>query len=189
MYPKVKVRVHRDEDDIYAYEKSSLESLKAFDWLSLHHSSSSDKSPVVRVPPPYAPKSPAPSFRLTPKDANKKKAVVEENRKDVRHSSAPRPRAVLSSPDNDGIIGSKTSTRTKLFSGLKDRPPSQNRHSRCKIFPKSSGSEGFITTIQGYNKESTEPKNEIRAKGRSSIGDSNIRARHHKKITPSSVQC
>lgn len=41
MYPKVKVRVQTDEDDQYACEKSSLQSLKAFEWLSLHRFSSS----------------------------------------------------------------------------------------------------------------------------------------------------
>ncbi|KAL6548273.1 hypothetical protein OROGR_008694 [Orobanche gracilis] len=40
MYPKVKVRIEREEDDQFAYEKTSLESLKSFEWLSLHHSSS-----------------------------------------------------------------------------------------------------------------------------------------------------
>ncbi|GFQ02321.1 hypothetical protein PHJA_002376100, partial [Phtheirospermum japonicum] len=108
-------------------------------------------------------------------------------KKNIRPSSAPRPRAVLSSP-NDGIIESKTPARTKLFSGLKDRPSSQNRHTQCKIFPKSSGSESFITPTQGYHKESAEPKNKTRAKGRSTIGNLSIRARHHKKIAPSSVQ-
>ncbi|GFP82085.1 abscisic acid receptor pyl8 [Phtheirospermum japonicum] len=156
VYPKVKVRVQREEDDIYAYEKSSLESLKAFDWLSLHHRYQQKED----------------SFGGDPKN--------------VRPSSAPRPRVVLLSPDNDGIIGSKTPARTKLFSGLKDHPSSQNRHTRCKISPKSSGSESFITPTQGYHKESVEPKNETRAKGRSAIGDLSIRARHHKKIAPSS---
>lgn len=41
VYPKVKVRVQREEADQYAFEKTSLQSLKAFEWLSLHHFSSS----------------------------------------------------------------------------------------------------------------------------------------------------
>ncbi|KAL6519860.1 hypothetical protein OROMI_032754 [Orobanche minor] len=214
MYPKVKVRIEREEDDQFAYENTSLESLKAFEWLSLHHSSSLDESPapVARVlPGSYSPKSPNPSF-LTSKVANKKKAVTEENRKNVRPASAPRPRAVLSSPVigdvlmdqhlsdrptvqdlyfkppyvstfsniryecassgyiphvnsdyNDGIIGSKTRTRGKLVSGLKNRH--SNRHSECRIFPK------FTTS---------EPKNDVRAKGRTTLAESRIRAEHRK---------
>ncbi|CAA0817465.1 Unknown protein [Striga hermonthica] len=178
MYPKVKVRVQReeDDDDQYGYEKSSLESLKAFEWLSLHHSSSSDESPVsvVRVPRAYAPKSPAPGF-LSSKDTKEKKAVVEGNWKSARPASAPRPRAVLSSPDNDGLIGSKTLARGKQFSGLKNRPASQNRHSQCKNFLKSSNFEGgFTFTAQGYHKESAEPNNSLRTKGRTAV--------HRKKI-------
>ncbi|KAL6522791.1 hypothetical protein OROHE_016638 [Orobanche hederae] len=162
MYPKVKVRIEREEDDQFAYENTSLESLKAFEWLSLHHSSSLDESPtsVARVPRSYAPKSPNPSF-LTSKVANKKKAVAEENRKNLRPASAPRPRAVLSSPVigtyNDGIIGSKPRTRGKLVSGLKNRH--SNRHSECRIFPKSTTSE---------------PKNDVRAKGRTTLAESRI---------------
>ncbi|KAK6161206.1 hypothetical protein DH2020_004587 [Rehmannia glutinosa] len=190
------VRVQREEADLYAYEKTSLQSLKAFEWLSLDNSSFSDESPVsvVRVPQSYAPKSPTPSF-LTSKDGtNKKKSAVEENQKNIRPSSAPRPRAVLSSPGlllrlssifvNDGIIGNKTPTRGKLFTGLKNRP-SQNRHTLCKIFPKSAAPESVAPT-QGYNKESAEDKNDNRAKGRTALADTSIRAGHYKKI-PSSV--
>ncbi|KAI3469842.1 hypothetical protein Pfo_026505 [Paulownia fortunei] len=162
VYPKVKVRVQREEADQYAYEKSSLQSLKAFEWLSLHHFSSSEET-------------------------NKKKAVVEENQKNVRPTSAPRPRAVLSSPDNDGLIGTKTQARRELLSGLKNHTSSQNRHTHSKIFPKSAAAVSFAPT-QGYNKESAEPKSNIRAKGRTSPADSSIRAGHRKKITPSSAQ-
>lgn len=41
VYPKVKVRVQREDADQYAYEKTSLQSLKAFEWLSVNDSSSS----------------------------------------------------------------------------------------------------------------------------------------------------
>ncbi|KAK4405963.1 hypothetical protein Sango_0602800 [Sesamum angolense] len=63
MYPKVKVRAQREEADQYAYEKSSLQSLKAFEWLSPQHISSSEQ-------------------------ANKKKTVTEESPKKARATSA-----------------------------------------------------------------------------------------------------
>ncbi|KAG8369799.1 hypothetical protein BUALT_Bualt14G0051200 [Buddleja alternifolia] len=105
MYPKVKVRVQKEEDDQYVYEKSSLESLKAFDWLSQNHFSSPDEAPgsVARIPRSYVPKSPIRNFLASKEETNKpKKTVVEESPKNVRATSAPRPRprAVLSSPGN-----------------------------------------------------------------------------------------
>ncbi|PIN05001.1 hypothetical protein CDL12_22461 [Handroanthus impetiginosus] len=189
MYPKVKVRVQREEADQYAYEKNSLESLKAFEWLSLHHVSSSDESPqpVVRVPRSYAPKSPTPSFLASKEETNKKKAVVEENQKNISASSAPRPRAVLSSPDNDEIIGSKAQARRELLSGLKNQNPCQNRHTQCKIFPKSESADSF-GPAQGYSKESAEPKNSIRSKGRTTLADSITRAGFRKMMSPSAFQ-
>ncbi|XP_011091233.1 uncharacterized protein LOC105171728 [Sesamum indicum] len=188
MYPKVKVRVQREEADQYAYEKSSLQSLKAFEWLSPQHFSSSDDSPgpVARVPRSYAPKSPPPSFYASRELANKKNTVMEESPKKARATSAPRPRAVLSSPENDRIIGSRTQERKEEHSGLKNGGPNQNRRPQCKIFPKSSAAESF-TPAQGHNKGSAEPKDDTRAKGGTEGVDSSMRTGPRKKIAPSSV--
>ncbi|KAK4425417.1 hypothetical protein Salat_1735700 [Sesamum alatum] len=188
MYPKVKVRAQREEADQYAYEKSSLQSLKAFEWLSPQHLSSSDDSPgpVARVPRSYAPKSPPPSFYASREQANKKKTVAEESPKKVRATSAPRPRAVLSSPENDRIIRSRTHERNEEHSGLKNGSPCHNRRPQYKIFPKSSAAESF-TPAQGHNKGSAEPKNDTQARGGTEGADASMRSGHRKKITPSSV--
>ncbi|KAG6436682.1 hypothetical protein SASPL_101584 [Salvia splendens] len=187
MYPKVKVRVQREDADQYAYEKNSLQSLKAFEWLSLNHSSSSDDSsrPVVRVPQSYVPLSPPPSFYRSKEETNKKKADVKDGQKCLRATSAPRPRAVLSSPENDEIIGQRTPTRTQPSPGLKSRHGIQNRHTLCKIFPKSTTAEG-LTPRKTHAKESSELKNDVIAKGRVTVlGDSRIRAGpQRKKIAP-----
>nr|XP_047977101.1 uncharacterized protein LOC125219229 [Salvia hispanica] len=189
MYPKVKVRVQREDADQYAYEKNSLQSLKAFEWLSLNHSSSSDDSsrPVVRVPQSYVPLSPPPSFYRSKEETNKKNADVKDGQKSLRATSAPRPRAVLSSPDNDEIIGQRTPTRTPTqpFPGHKSRHAIQNRHTLCKIFPKSTTAEG-LTPRKTHAKESSELKNDVIAKGRVTVlGDSRIRAApQRKKIAP-----
>lgn len=187
MYPKVKVRVQREDADQYAYEKTSLQSLKAFEWLSVNDSSSPDDSPrpVVRLPRSYVPQSPPPSFYRSKEETNKMSAVVKENQKTVRATSAPRPRAVLSSPDNDGIIGS----RTQPSPGLKNRDSCPNRHTQCKIFPKSTAAEGVART-KPHDKESSELKHDVRARGRvTAETDSRTRATApRKKIFPSSVQ-
>ncbi|KAL6548272.1 hypothetical protein OROGR_008693 [Orobanche gracilis] len=81
-----------------------------------------NKSPasVVRVPRSYAPKSQNHSF-LTSQVANKKKTVAEENRKNDRPASAPRPRAVLSSP-GDGPMDQHLSDRP-MDQDLYFKPP------------------------------------------------------------------
>ncbi|XP_022872673.1 uncharacterized protein LOC111391655 isoform X2 [Olea europaea var. sylvestris] len=137
MYPRVKVRVETNEENQYAYEKSSLQSLKGFQWLSLDDSSSLDESPQspVRIPGSYVPKS-----------KDNKKTVLEEKPVNVRASSIPRPRAVLSSP------------------GQKNHNLCQNRHTQCKVIPRYAAS--FTSSIVG-NKEAVERKNDYRAKGTS----------------------
>ncbi|KAL0414220.1 UNVERIFIED_CONTAM: hypothetical protein Sradi_1623700 [Sesamum radiatum] len=142
--------------------------------------------PVARVPRSYAPKSPTPSFYASREQANKKKTVTEESPKKGRATSAPRPRAVLSSPENDRIIGSRTQERKEEHSGLKNGGPYQNRRPQCKIFPKSSSAESF-TPAQGQNKESADPKDGTRAKGGPEGADSGMRTGPRRKITPSSV--
>ncbi|XP_022872672.1 uncharacterized protein LOC111391655 isoform X1 [Olea europaea var. sylvestris] len=155
MYPRVKVRVETNEENQYAYEKSSLQSLKGFQWLSLDDSSSLDESPQspVRIPGSYVPKS-----------KDNKKTVLEEKPVNVRASSIPRPRAVLSSPDNDEINRSKMTTRRELLSGQKNHNLCQNRHTQCKVIPRYAAS--FTSSIVG-NKEAVERKNDYRAKGTS----------------------
>lgn len=174
MYPRVKVRKQVEEDDQYAFEKISLQSVKAFEWLSLNDFSSSDEPPasIVRVPGSNVPKSPISTYTGSKgEENNKTKTVSAENRKNVRASSVPRPRAVLSSPDNDGIIGSKTKTRRELHPSTKG----QNRHAQHKVFPRSTTAESFGSTLVN-NKEASERKNIPPAKGRAVPPDSSLRS-------------
>ncbi|CAA2957006.1 Hypothetical predicted protein, partial [Olea europaea subsp. europaea] len=177
-YPRVKVRKQVEEDDQYTYEKISLQSVKAFEWLSLNDFSSSDESPpsIVRVPGSNVPKSPISTFNTSKgEENNKTKTVSAEKWKNVRASSVPRPRAVLSSPDNDGIIGSKTKTRRELHSSTKGNNTSQNRQTPRKVFPRSTGAESFGSTL--VNKKKTpERKNDPPAKGRAVPADSILRS-------------
>ncbi|CAI9776028.1 unnamed protein product [Fraxinus pennsylvanica] len=178
MYPRVKVRKQVEEDDQYAYEKISLQSVKAFEWLSLNDFSSSDESPpsIVRVRGSNVPKSPISTCTGSKgEENNKTKTVSAENRKNVRASSVPRPRAVLSSPDNDGIIGSKTKTRRELHPSTKSHNTCQNRHTQHKVFPRSTAAESFGSTLVN-NKEASERKNDPPAKGRAVPPDSSLRS-------------
>ncbi|XP_073275838.1 uncharacterized protein [Primulina huaijiensis] len=190
MYPKVKVKEQIEEAGQYAYERSSLLSLKAFEWLSAHHFSPSDESPhlVVRIPGSFVPKSPPPTFH-TPKEETSKNdnMGVEENRKNARANSAPRPRAVLSSPDNDGIFGGKRQTRKELISGLTNNTSGQNKQPQSKVFPKSAVSVS-LSPAQSHKKEATENPNNVRAKARTAIADSSVRTRHSKRVAPAPIQ-
>ncbi|XP_019253676.1 PREDICTED: uncharacterized protein LOC109232388 [Nicotiana attenuata] len=167
MYPRVKVRQQKEEDDEYAYE--SLPSLKAFESLSLSDLSSSDDSPtsVVRIPR---------ACILSPdrhgissstgrtKDNNQN--ISGGSKTNARASSVPRPRAVLSSPDNDQMIRNRGKTKAELISGLKSCNSCQNRHhTRCKIFPKSIQAENPTIGNKG-SKETADVKLDPRARGR-----------------------
>ncbi|KAL2463521.1 uncharacterized protein Fot_53177 [Forsythia ovata] len=178
MYPRVKVKKQVEEDDQYAYEKTSLQSMKAFKWLSLNDFSSSDEPPpsIVKIPGSHVPKSPTSTISASKGEANNKtKTVLEENRKNVRASSVPRPRAVLSSPDNDGIIGSKTKTRRELHSSTKNHNMNQNRHTQHKVFPRSTTVETFGSTLVN-NKDASESKIDHPAKRRAVPADSTLRS-------------
>lgn len=168
MYPKVKVRGEAqdiDEDD-YA-----TRFYKALDALSLHNFPSppvkelEDNSlpSVVRIPKSYVSKPVmpmAPVSKGSAKSINRK--IVEEEKQNIRASSVPRPRAVLSSPDNDGILGSKEKSKQEISSGLKNHNQRQNRHVRCKVIPTSIDAEGPpINRTRGANEAAhsrTNPK-------------------------------
>lgn len=128
MYPRVRVKVRgggeeedeerEQENPVSVQDENSSLLLKVFESISLHsrfspgneHQSAS--LPQARVPKSYVPNVPMPSISVS-KDATsrstgkKKKEVDEESRTNIRASSVPRPRAVLSSPNNDEMIGSR----------------------------------------------------------------------------------
>ncbi|XP_068663887.1 uncharacterized protein [Aristolochia californica] len=125
MYPKVKVR-EEVEPVAAAEEVRSALGLKAFESLSLDNPSGPDNSPqsLPRIPESYVPNMPKLSVavkkgnkskdfirnRSPPsllKEKNNKSEHDDDNPSNIRASSVPRPRAVLSSPDNDGVIGSR----------------------------------------------------------------------------------
>ncbi|KAK4388099.1 hypothetical protein Sango_2416500 [Sesamum angolense] len=157
VYPKVKVTEEIEEVDECDYEKSSLRSLKTFEWLSVDHFPSSGASQrlAVRIPDLSVLKSSRPSFQGSKeKMKNKQRTIVTKNQKNGRATSAPRPRAVLSSPDNDGIRRSKTQTRKELVSALKSHNLCQKRHMRCKVFQDLNVKKSHKSTTKNHLRRS-----------------------------------
>ncbi|XP_022632459.1 uncharacterized protein LOC106779836 isoform X3 [Vigna radiata var. radiata] len=58
---------------------------------------------------------------------------TDENKVNLRVSSIPPPRAVISSPDNDIMIGNRNKTRDERLSTSKNDAVLQNRHAHCKV--------------------------------------------------------
>ncbi|MCD9644991.1 hypothetical protein HAX54_033619 [Datura stramonium] len=170
------VRLQKEEDDQYAYE--SLPSLKAFESLSISDFSSSDDSPtsVVRIPRACI-LSPdrhgLPSSRGRTKDSNQN--ISGGSKTNARANSVPRPRAVLSSPDNDQMISMRSKMKAEVFSSLKNHNSCQNRHHiKCKTFPKSI-QDSYSTSGSKGSKETDDAKLDSRARARLVKGDPNRR--------------
>ncbi|MED6223529.1 hypothetical protein PIB30_074790 [Stylosanthes scabra] len=58
---------------------------------------------------------------------------IDENKTNTRASRVPRPRAVMSSPYNDRLIGNRNDTSNGSSSPLKNGTSPQNRHAHCKV--------------------------------------------------------
>ncbi|THG19758.1 hypothetical protein TEA_008312 [Camellia sinensis var. sinensis] len=126
-----------------------------------------DDSPpsIVRIPKSYIANSAIPMIPLPKgegKSSNKKKAM-EDSRPNIRSSPIPRPRAVLSSPVNDGVIGGRNKAKIEVLSGLKDHNLRQTRHTQCKVIPRRSTVETPITTKR-ESKEAADGKTDLEQK-------------------------
>ncbi|RZC81470.1 hypothetical protein C5167_044046 [Papaver somniferum] len=110
-YPKVKVR--SEDDDFCSHkEKNCLMLLKVFETLSLQVQASPGKElendippSVARVPKLYSPVLAVPSTSSAKGAQKHEKQIEEDTKSNNGASSVLRPRAVLSSPYNDGMIG------------------------------------------------------------------------------------
>ncbi|KAL9390092.1 hypothetical protein Peur_018697 [Populus x canadensis] len=167
MYPKVKVRTD-GRDDQHAHDWSSLLSLKDIQFLCLQDScvpvkGHQDVSPpiVARIPKSYVPNVIMPKVSVS-EEAEKKSNSTEEDRLNIRASSIPRPRAVLSSPDNDAVIGSNNRTKVARPTASKNNKLMESRHEPCKAVP------GQITdaspTSTRKSKNTSDNKSELKVK-------------------------
>ncbi|KAK8464147.1 hypothetical protein PHAVU_011G133515 [Phaseolus vulgaris] len=143
-YPKVKVR-HDDDGEL---------GLKAFVSLYLHPSSPVTDNKVVsmptvvKVPKCYVPHVaiPRPRVHVTEDSedfslasdssvttGSDKDDSIDGNKVNIRASPIPPPRAVISSPDNDIMIGNRNKSRDGRLSASKNGAVLQNRHAHCKV--------------------------------------------------------
>ncbi|XP_052206414.1 uncharacterized protein LOC127810875 isoform X2 [Diospyros lotus] len=149
MYPKVKVREEEDDDVINVHALDGLQSLSIHDVDSPVREFEDDSpASIVRIPKSYIPGATSPTIPLSRGEGenDSKKKALEDKKTNTRASSVPRPRAVLSSPDNDVMIRSRNKAKTGLLSGLKDNDSCQNRHTQCKVTPRRSAFETTKTT-------------------------------------------
>ncbi|KAH0993710.1 hypothetical protein GBA52_005193 [Prunus armeniaca] len=110
VYPKVKVRQQEDQDDRRA--------VIDFCFPEKEHQ---DVSPptIARIPKSYVPSVVVPSISVA--EGEMKDSKMEElSKQNIRASSIPRPRAVLSSPENDTVIGNKNRIKAERPSALKN---------------------------------------------------------------------
>ncbi|KAM7462375.1 hypothetical protein LguiA_030496 [Lonicera macranthoides] len=162
VYPKVKVRGQIEDDD-------EINSLEALDSLSLNEFPSSVKEPEDDTPPPtvrihqlHVSNSSVPTIPTFKGSSNKiNKDAVEEDTLHIRASPIPRPRAVLSSPDNDGKIPSKNKKIVERTSALKNHSLCENRHIRCKVTT-SHNSAGSPISTKRESKMAADSKTDIR---------------------------
>ncbi|CAN1279067.1 hypothetical protein LINPERPRIM_LOCUS16873, partial [Linum perenne] len=164
VYPKVKVR-SEDEDDRHW---GSLLSLKDIQFLTIQETRfpvkllqdiavkrgqevSPSPSPNAKIPKHYVPSLILPQQPETPttpvsvsteSSATDTKSNPDEgdDRPLIRAGSIPPPRAVLSSPQNDALIGNKNRVAkpTTRPSALRNKNSIQERHvQQCKVMPRT----------------------------------------------------
>ncbi|XP_074307097.1 uncharacterized protein LOC141642261 isoform X1 [Silene latifolia] len=131
MYPKVKVRSF-EEDDEFEFDHPATP-VKAFSSLTIRDytppakgSKQASSLSVAKVPKLHIPRSVTPTPALPKAQVKSELESDDTHIKHSRASSIPRPRAVISSPDNDELLGSKNRTRTPRLSGLKTRNLSED---------------------------------------------------------------
>ncbi|KAG8636827.1 hypothetical protein MANES_15G045800v8 [Manihot esculenta] len=166
MYPKVKVRTEGQDDQhahaAHEYNWNSLLSLKDIQFLLLQDSyfpvkEFRDVSPssTARIPKPSLP-----NIILQTESASedKKSNFDEEDRPNIRAGSVLRPRAVLSSPDNDTMIGNKNSVKAPRPSALKNHHSVQSRHAQCKVASSQAVDDSRLNTRKSKDTTDTNLK-------------------------------
>ncbi|GMN53321.1 hypothetical protein TIFTF001_022458 [Ficus carica] len=143
VYPKVKVRrQQQDQDDHHDFPDFSSPE---------EHEDDTLVPSIAKVPKSYIPNiavSPSndmPKVVSMPKisvlkeaEQDNREADDEDGKQHRRACSIPRPRAVLSSPDNDMVIGNRNRSKTERSSVLKNRKLPQNKHAQCKVIPNTT---------------------------------------------------
>ncbi|CAK7327317.1 unnamed protein product [Dovyalis caffra] len=174
---QVKVRAD-GQDDQHAYDWSSLLSLKDIQSLCLQDScfpgkGHQDVSPttIARIPKSYVPNVIMPKVSVS--EGTEKKNNFTEDRPNIRASLIPRPRAVLSSPDNDAVIGNNNRTKVARPTASKNNKLIQSRHELCKVVPSQMTDASPTNTRK--SKSTPDNKSELKVKKGSPTEASNQR--------------
>ncbi|KAL4311595.1 hypothetical protein GQ457_01G031270 [Hibiscus cannabinus] len=187
MFPRVKVK-EQDQDDqqvIKDYKINYVLSLKDVPLLSMLDSCfpvkrHEDVSPVptARIPKSYVPeveKYSDSSSEGSEKSKTKAEAEEKEARPNIRVSSTPRPRAVISSPDNDAVIGYKNKIEGRQRTALKNHNTVQNQHkTRTPIFARSP-----VRTNKSKDDDERNVESKVESKGKKGSGPTVSTQRKH----------
>ncbi|CAI0383130.1 unnamed protein product [Linum tenue] len=185
MHPKVKVRMG-DEDDRHW---GSLLSLKDIQFLSIQDSLfpvkwlqnvSTSPSPKAKIPKSYVPSLILPETPATPvsvctessgTDSKSNPDEEGDDRPNIRASSIPPPRAVLSSPQNDALIGNKNKVKPgKRASSLRNQNSTQSSsHVHCKVTPRKAVDENPIVRSRKPKDQPPDDKSVLREKKGSAV--------------------
>ncbi|KAM3683378.1 hypothetical protein ACJW31_12G142700 [Castanea mollissima] len=118
MYPTMKVRINEQDDQFPPrnHDSGSMLFLSLMDSLSIQAKENRIDSPssIAGVTKARVPNFPAQLISMSKVKKNDKQ--IEKSGEQIRANSAPRPRAILSSPDNDGMIGSRNKLMEKRSS-------------------------------------------------------------------------
>ncbi|KAF8016612.1 hypothetical protein BT93_H1973 [Corymbia citriodora subsp. variegata] len=143
--------------------------LKALDYLSLHDFDSPVQGhQVFRQCTARVQKSSMENALRYPASEGKSESTSDEDSKpNIRASTVPRPRAVLSSPDNDVMIGKKNKRIVERPSALKNNNTLQSRNGQPKDIskeavysePKSTRKPTETTDDKILSRQTKEPAN------------------------------
>lgn len=169
MYPKVKVREQNDQED---FKGPSLLPFNDDSFFPAKEHEDISPSYVAKIPKSYVPNvhmsttSVSESLIMPTISASKgageiDKNLDEDDKINIRANSILRPRAVLSSPDNDMMIGNNNRVKAKRPSGLKNPNLVQSRHAQCKIIS-SNITEGTVNTRK--SKKADDSKSDSKGK-------------------------
>jgi hypothetical protein len=169
MYPKVKVREQNDQED---FKGPSLLPFNDDSCFPAKEHEDISPSYVAKIPKSYVPNvhmsttSVSESLIMPTISASKgageiDKNLDEDDKINIRANSILRPRAVLSSPDNDMMIGNNNRVKAKRPSGLKNPNLVQSRHAQCKIIS-SNITEGTVNTRK--SKKADDSKSDSKGK-------------------------
>ncbi|EOX94329.1 Uncharacterized protein TCM_003916 isoform 1 [Theobroma cacao] len=133
MYPRVRVKERVEEDDHFPSSKDS----ESFLFLRLLESvSKQEKENQINSPPSVARIAKAYVTSLVTKSLSasegvgsvqNNKQIGKDTKSNTKANSIPAPRAVLSSPDNDGMIGSRNKLNYARSAACKKRQTEQTK--------------------------------------------------------------